>query len=411
MREHPAGQGHRATSPCWIPRASCTPAATTSTRSRPNWPSAPIPRGLHRRHRRGARRRRRVPGRVGRSGAGGAHRDDGARRHRVRDVESRSRDPPRRRHASTRRWWPPGAATSRTRSTTCWRSPACSAGRWTPGARRITEKMKVAAAEAIFSVVGDDLAVDHIVPSALDPRVGPAVAAAVAAASQGVSRLSRRRFGPLAAAGVRWWLLACWPAVAARRRRRRSPVGAHARSGVGADRPPLRGGVAVLRQPRARRRPAEIPLGRLDSGEVQVAPGFTGRLLQPVRARTRRRARMSRSTAHWSRRCPRASPAGDYTTSAEDKPAVAVTETTADEWGGRDVSAMARQCADVDGRRGRSVSHPATVGTCKLPRPANSPTTQRCSPRCAPVRSTPRGRRPRHRTCRRRSWCCRTARR
>lgn len=52
------------------------------------------------------------------------------------------------------------------------------------GARRITEKMKVAAAEAIFSVVGDDLAVDRIVPSALDPRVGPAVAAAVTAASE-----------------------------------------------------------------------------------------------------------------------------------------------------------------------------------------------------------------------------------
>lgn len=52
------------------------------------------------------------------------------------------------------------------------------------GARRITEKMKVAAAEAIFSVVGDDLAADHIVPSPLDPRVGPAVAAAVAAASE-----------------------------------------------------------------------------------------------------------------------------------------------------------------------------------------------------------------------------------
>jgi malate dehydrogenase (oxaloacetate-decarboxylating) len=51
------------------------------------------------------------------------------------------------------------------------------------GARRITEEMKVAAAHAIFSVVGDDLAVDRIVPSALDPRVGPAVAAAVAEAS------------------------------------------------------------------------------------------------------------------------------------------------------------------------------------------------------------------------------------
>jgi malate dehydrogenase (oxaloacetate-decarboxylating) len=53
------------------------------------------------------------------------------------------------------------------------------------GARRITEAMKLAAAEAIFSVVGDDLAVDHIVPNALDPRVGLAVAEAVAAASDG----------------------------------------------------------------------------------------------------------------------------------------------------------------------------------------------------------------------------------
>jgi malate dehydrogenase (oxaloacetate-decarboxylating) len=52
------------------------------------------------------------------------------------------------------------------------------------GARRITEKMKVAAAEAIFSVVGDDLAPDHIVPSPLDPRVGPAVAAAVASVAE-----------------------------------------------------------------------------------------------------------------------------------------------------------------------------------------------------------------------------------
>jgi malate dehydrogenase (oxaloacetate-decarboxylating) len=51
------------------------------------------------------------------------------------------------------------------------------------GARRITEKMKVAAAEAIFGVVGDDLAREYIVPSPLDPRVGPAVAAAVAAAA------------------------------------------------------------------------------------------------------------------------------------------------------------------------------------------------------------------------------------
>ena len=53
------------------------------------------------------------------------------------------------------------------------------------GARRITEAMKLAAAEAIFSVVGDDLAADRVVPSPLDPRVEPAVAAAVAAAADG----------------------------------------------------------------------------------------------------------------------------------------------------------------------------------------------------------------------------------
>ena len=52
------------------------------------------------------------------------------------------------------------------------------------GAKRITEGMKLAAAEAIAAVAADDLAVDRIVPSALDPRVGPEVAAAVALAAR-----------------------------------------------------------------------------------------------------------------------------------------------------------------------------------------------------------------------------------
>ncbi|MGV0697830.1 NAD(P)-dependent malic enzyme [Mycolicibacter sinensis] len=51
------------------------------------------------------------------------------------------------------------------------------------GAERITEEMKLAAAEAIYSVVADDLAPERVVPSPLDPRVEPAVAAAVAAAA------------------------------------------------------------------------------------------------------------------------------------------------------------------------------------------------------------------------------------
>jgi malate dehydrogenase (oxaloacetate-decarboxylating) len=50
-------------------------------------------------------------------------------------------------------------------------------------ASRITEGMKVAAAEAIAAVVADELRSDAIVPSPLDPRVAPAVTAAVMAAA------------------------------------------------------------------------------------------------------------------------------------------------------------------------------------------------------------------------------------
>jgi malate dehydrogenase (oxaloacetate-decarboxylating) len=50
--------------------------------------------------------------------------------------------------------------------------------------------MKLAAAEAIAGVVGDDLRPDHVVPSPLDRRVEPAVAAAVGAAvrAEGLTR-------------------------------------------------------------------------------------------------------------------------------------------------------------------------------------------------------------------------------
>ena len=44
--------------------------------------------------------------------------------------------------------------------------------------------MKVAAADAIAEVVADELRADAIVPSPLDPRVAPAVAAAVAEAAR-----------------------------------------------------------------------------------------------------------------------------------------------------------------------------------------------------------------------------------
>ena len=57
-------------------------------------------------------------------------------------------------------------------------------------ATRITDAMKVAAADAIAAVVAGELRTDVIVPSPLDPRVAPAVAEAVAAAAreEGVCR-------------------------------------------------------------------------------------------------------------------------------------------------------------------------------------------------------------------------------
>jgi malate dehydrogenase (oxaloacetate-decarboxylating) len=57
-------------------------------------------------------------------------------------------------------------------------------------ASAITEGMKLAAADAIASLVGDGLTADYVIPSAFDDRVAPAVAAAVAsqARTDGVAR-------------------------------------------------------------------------------------------------------------------------------------------------------------------------------------------------------------------------------
>src|SRR6059058_5558940 len=57
-------------------------------------------------------------------------------------------------------------------------------------ASAITENMKLAAANAIADVVGDDLSEECVIPSVFDERVGPSVAAAVAEAARadGVAR-------------------------------------------------------------------------------------------------------------------------------------------------------------------------------------------------------------------------------
>ena len=55
----------------------------------------------------------------------------------------------------------------------------------------INEEMKVAAAEALAGLVGDELSEDYIIPAAFDPCVGPAVAKEVAEAARrsGVARI------------------------------------------------------------------------------------------------------------------------------------------------------------------------------------------------------------------------------
>ena len=62
--------------------------------------------------------------------------------------------------------------------------PGIFRGAFDVGATSITEGMKVAAASALAALVGDDLTEDLIVPSPFDPRVGPAVASAVAEAAR-----------------------------------------------------------------------------------------------------------------------------------------------------------------------------------------------------------------------------------
>ena len=110
----------------------------------------------------------------------------------------------------------------------------------------------------------------------------------------------------------------------------------------------------------------EDPLGRLDSGETRVAPGLTGRLLQRFDPDT-----PARSDVQVYRRLlsvlPEGVAAGDYTTSAEDKPAVAITEKTAERWDAADVTALVRRCGDVAVGAVVGAGRPSRIGTCTLP--------------------------------------------
>lgn len=114
------------------------------------------------------------------------------------------------------------------------------------------------------------------------------------------------------------------------------------------------------------------PVTELDSGEVRVAPGFTGRVLDRFEPDANARSDVQVYRAMVSA-LPEGVAAGDYTTSAEDKPALAVTERTADAWGGRDVAAAVRSCAKVIPGALAKARTPSKVGPCAMAKPREFP--------------------------------------
>ena len=114
------------------------------------------------------------------------------------------------------------------------------------------------------------------------------------------------------------------------------------------------------------------PVAELDSGDVRVAPGFTGQLLTRFDPDATARADAQVYRALLSA-LPEGVAAGDYTTSAGDKPTLAVTEQTAGAWGGRDVTAAVRNCPKIVAGALPKAATPAKVGQCAMPKPREFP--------------------------------------
>jgi osmoprotectant transport system substrate-binding protein len=114
------------------------------------------------------------------------------------------------------------------------------------------------------------------------------------------------------------------------------------------------------------------PVADLDSGDVVVVPGLTGRFLvgfdPDAAARADEQVYRTMISA-----LPEGIAAGDYVQSAQDKPALAVTEATAGAWGGRDVTAAVRHCVEVLAGSVKGSRPPQALGTCRLRAPREYP--------------------------------------
>ncbi|OBG30326.1 glycine betaine ABC transporter substrate-binding protein [Mycobacterium sp. 852002-51057_SCH5723018] len=121
---------------------------------------------------------------------------------------------------------------------------------------------------------------------------------------------------------------------------------------------------------------AADPMAKLDSGAFTVVPVFTGRTLQALQPGS-----LVLSDAQVYRAMIAALPegivAGDYTTAAEDKPVLLVTQATAKAWGGRDLSielsAVPKHCDGLAIGAVAGFQAPQAVGSCRLPAPREFP--------------------------------------
>jgi glycine betaine/choline ABC-type transport system substrate-binding protein len=108
------------------------------------------------------------------------------------------------------------------------------------------------------------------------------------------------------------------------------------------------------------------PLAQLDSGAFVVVPSLTGRVLQAFQpgATVRSDAQVYKAMIG---ALPEGIAAGDYTTAAEDKPALAVAESTSKSWGGSDLGALPQHCDGLVVGSIAGAPTPSAVGSCRLP--------------------------------------------
>ncbi|MBV9514672.1 MAG: hypothetical protein JO280_11610 [Mycobacteriaceae bacterium] len=118
---------------------------------------------------------------------------------------------------------------------------------------------------------------------------------------------------------------------------------------------------------------AADPIAQLGSDDVAVVPGFTGRVLQMFAPGTTDVVQDRNVYRAMVAALPEGVAAGDYTTAAEDKPAVAVTSQSADAWG-RDLATLVGRCGRLAIGAVGGTRQPSSIGGCKLPPAREYPT-------------------------------------